>query len=519
MMRDLQVFRRYELVFVVGIAALYVVRRLLDEVNRFDGMISTAERSNVPSATIWRNLATYDHTLNNNIPLIASVCLFLAAWYVFHTLAYPLIHDRTDDQKAGLYLGLTVGLLLVGVFIYQYLKLYVRYQHDTIGDIIGLKVYSLFRKRTVLSNTIGLAVVLGLYELGFQYYQLLARKIEHESEQHFKLVSYLLLGGLSLLAINLAMTGTLPVTLWHGGTGDGLLLSGLLLQILVLQSYIYSYALPLFNAPRSTQTVLVSTIGTTLLTAIVATTILWGAVTNFYYYSFDPIIPFTAIVLTGAFAIAYVRRLLTKEKTALKTEASARAAELASLRAQINPHFLFNALNSLYATALNENSEKTADGIQKLGDMMRFLLQENNLDRIPLDKEIEYLRNYIQLQRMRIDETHNIDIRVTIQEPKQALYIAPMLLTPFVENAFKHGISFRTHSWIHITLTLDDTRLYLKVHNSRHAKPVNDPEETKPGVGLNNVRKRLDLIYPGRYQLDIQQSEQDYFASLTLVYW
>lgn len=518
-MRDLQVFRRYELIFVLSTATLYTVRRLLNEVARFDGMISIAEQNGVPSATIWRNLATYDHTLNNNVPLIAGVCLFLAAWYVFHTLAYPLIANRTNDQKAGLYLVLTAGLLILSVFIYKYLTHYVRHQYDSTGTIIGLKVYSLFRSRTVLANTVGLAIVLGMYELGFQYYQRLAKKIKQESEQHFKLVSYLLLGGLGLLVLNLVGTGSLLDTLWRGDTSDTLLLSGMLLQILVLQSYAYRHILPLFRARQSTQTVLVSMIGTTVLTVIVATTILWGAVTNFYYYSIDPIISFSSMVLIGAFAIAYGRQLLSKEKTALKTEVSAKAAELASLRAQINPHFLFNALNSLYATALNENSEKTADGIQKLGDMMRFMLQENNLDRIPLDKEIEYLRNYIQLQRMRIDETHDIAIRVTIQEPNRPLYVAPMLLTPFVENAFKHGISLRAHSWIHITLTLDDTRLYLKVHNSRHAKATNDPEETKPGVGLDNVRKRLDLIYPGRYQLDVQQSDQDYFASLTLVYW
>ena len=238
--------------------------------------------------------------------------------------------------------------------------------------------------------------------------------------------------------------------------------------------------------------------------------------------------PFCFIVLSGSAAIAYIRRVFAKEKTVLQTQVSTGAAEIASLRAQINPHFLFNALNSLYATALKENGEKTADGIQKLGDMMRFMLQENNRDRIPLDKEIEYLRNYIDLQRMRIDESHNIEIRVTIQEPNRAIYLAPMLLTPFVENAFKHGISLRHPSWIYITLTLDDTHLYFKVHNSRHARSAesefgatadhHDPERDQAGVGLDNVRKRLELIYPGRYQLVIQQSEQDYFVSLSLVY-
>jgi LytS/YehU family sensor histidine kinase len=99
-----------------------------------------------------------------------------------------------------------------------------------------------------------------------------------------------------------------------------------------------------------------------------------------------------------------------------------------------------------------------------------------------------------------------------------------MLLTPFVENAFKHGISLRSPSWIFVTLTLDATKLYFKVHNSRHPRSAespdrHDPEKDQSGVGLDNVRKRLNLIYPGRHTLDIQQSEQDYFVSLTLVYW
>jgi LytS/YehU family sensor histidine kinase len=203
----------------------------------------------------------------------------------------------------------------------------------------------------------------------------------------------------------------------------------------------------------------------------------------------------------------------------LQTKVSATSAELAGLRSQINPHFLFNALNSLYATALKEKSQRTADGIQKLGDMMRFMLQENNLDRIPLDKEVEYLHNYIDIGRMRIDETQGVEIRVNIQEPDREIYIAPMMLNPFVENAFKHGVSLQYPSWIYITLTLDATKLYFKVHNSLHPKKEYDPEEASSGVGLSNVKKRLELIYPNRHTLDIQQSDKDYFVSLTLMYW
>jgi LytS/YehU family sensor histidine kinase len=225
------------------------------------------------------------------------------------------------------------------------------------------------------------------------------------------------------------------------------------------------------------------------------------------------------IAILASLFHAYIRSILSKEKTVLQTQVSATSAELSGLRSQINPHFLFNALNSLYATALKEKSDKTADGIQKLGDMMRFMLQENNQDRIPLDKEVEYLHNYIDIGRMRIDESQGVEIRVNIQQPDREIYIAPMMLNPFVENAFKHGVSLQHPSWIYITLTLDATKLYFKVHNSLHPKKDYDPEENSSGVGLANVKKRLQLIYPNRHTLDIQQSDKDFFVSLTLLYW
>ena len=512
--------RRYELGFVVSLIIIYITRRLLKEVERINGMVEIAGYNQVPSATIWRNLTSYDHTLNNNVPLIAGGVLILATWFVFHSLAYPRLQKNIVDQQGWLLVGLTVLLLVSCTLVYHYLKTYVRFQHDQAGQIIGLRVFSLYRKRTVLADAIGLGIILIAYELIFQYYQFLNQRTEREVNVRFRLLSYAVLGGILLLASSISLNGYLLPTLWQGTVRDVLIILGLIVQILLLQDYAYRHILPELRAPSSSETVLFTRIGTFLLIVILATLLLWGAATNFYFAPFDdPIMVFIGIVLIGSVVIAFGRQVLDKEKIVLQTQVSVQSAELSSLRAQINPHFLFNALNSLYATALKEQSEKTADGIQKLGDMMRFMLQENNRDRIPLNKEIEYLRNYIDIQRMRIDETHNIDIRVTIQEPVRPIYLAPMLLTPFVENAFKHGISFRQPSWIFITLTLDDTQLYFKVHNSRHAKPHTDPEVDKSGVGLANVCKRLELIYPNRHQLVIQQSEQDYFIALTLVYW
>lgn len=206
------------------------------------------------------------------------------------------------------------------------------------------------------------------------------------------------------------------------------------------------------------------------------------------------------------------------ESSKLKAQVSVKSAELAQLRSQINPHFLFNALNSLYATALKENSSQTAEGIQKLGDIMRFMLDENNRDRIPLQQEIAYLHNYIDIQNMRLDRSQQIEVKVHLQDTEQEIYVAPMLLNPFVENAFKHGISFQYPSWIYITLTLDREKLFFKVHNSLHKFQGLNTEKSVGGIGLDNVRQRLELVYPGRYALAVQESERDFFISLTLTY-
>ncbi|HPH21224.1 MAG TPA: histidine kinase, partial [Haliscomenobacter sp.] len=219
-----------------------------------------------------------------------------------------------------------------------------------------------------------------------------------------------------------------------------------------------------------------------------------------------------------AIGSAYLRSIFALEKRTFLTEVTQTSAELGALRAQINPHFLFNALNTLYAIAMKENSEKTADGIQKLGDMMRFMLHENHQNRIPLAKEIEYLHNLISIQELRLDENQQIELKINLQNPDREVFIAPMLLNPFVENAFKHGISFRNASWIYITLTHDPEHIFFKVHNSYHPKNDNelDPEKDSHGIGLDNVRKRLELLYPDKHDLSIQVSDHDYFVSLVL---
>lgn len=215
--------------------------------------------------------------------------------------------------------------------------------------------------------------------------------------------------------------------------------------------------------------------------------------------------------------VLYKRQLKGNEEvTDLKKELKQSTANIDFLRSQINPHFLFNALNTLYGTAIQEKADRTSEGIEKLGDMMRFMLQENMQEKISLSREIDYLNNYIGLQKLRTDPTPIVQIQTDIQSRETMFQIAPMLLIPFVENAFKHGISFREPSHIKVTLEIKNNTLYFDVYNSKHIRYNNDPEKDKSGIGLENVKQRLKLLYPNRHELAIRDTTREFFIHLTI---
>jgi LytS/YehU family sensor histidine kinase len=215
--------------------------------------------------------------------------------------------------------------------------------------------------------------------------------------------------------------------------------------------------------------------------------------------------------------ILFKRRLKGNEEiSGLQKELKQSTASIDFLRSQINPHFLFNALNTLYGTAIQEGADRTSEGIQKLGDMMRFMLQENMQDKISLSREIDYLHNYISLQRLRTDSSPTVQIQTSIQDRENIYQIAPMLLIPFVENAFKHGISFREPSHIKVTLEIKEGTLYFDVYNSKHNRSENDPEKDKSGIGLENVKQRLKLSYPKKHELIIRDTTKEFFIHLTV---
>lgn len=191
-------------------------------------------------------------------------------------------------------------------------------------------------------------------------------------------------------------------------------------------------------------------------------------------------------------------------------------ADIQFLRSQINPHFLFNVLNTIYGTALQEKATRTAESIQMLGDMMRFMLHDNTSDVIPMEREIEYLQNYIALQSLRIQSSPNITLQTNISTPGCNHNIAPMLLIPFVENAFKHGISLREPSWIKIDLRCDEHNVWFNVHNSMHPRTDNDTEKIRSGIGIINVKKRLQASYPNKHTLVYNADGSEFFVQLNI---
>ena len=187
-------------------------------------------------------------------------------------------------------------------------------------------------------------------------------------------------------------------------------------------------------------------------------------------------------------------------------------AELRFLKAQINPHFLFNTLNNLYYLAFTQ-SPKTTEVIDKLSQMMRYMIYESNHPKVPLTREIEYMENYISLEKLRLDDQVPIDFKVCGNP--SGVMIEPFLFITFLENAFKHGVSTNaTDAWVKAEIALTEDQCVYSVANSR--LPAQVVQEEKSGIGLHNLRRRLELSYPGRHELRIRDEPGQYAVQLTL---
>ncbi|MEL7341457.1 MAG: histidine kinase [Bacteroidota bacterium] len=227
-----------------------------------------------------------------------------------------------------------------------------------------------------------------------------------------------------------------------------------------------------------------------------------------WFWSIVPVLFVTAIS-TGYGFIVY---LLRQEQGRQEETRERLTSELSFLRSQISPHFLFNILNSI-VYLIRSNSSEAESVTLKLSELMRYMLYSPQQGQVLMEEEIGYLENYIALQRTRFGE--DVDIRFTRSGKNTDLSIEPMILIPFVENAFKHGVGLVKDPIIEIAVTLADQQLNFHVGN----KVGPDPPEAKDGssgIGLKNVRRRLELLYPDRYELTIREEDDWFLVDLVI---
>jgi two-component system LytT family sensor kinase len=211
------------------------------------------------------------------------------------------------------------------------------------------------------------------------------------------------------------------------------------------------------------------------------------------------------VIINGCLAvsIAYLKKSLDEKDTTAALQKEAAYYKIRYLRTQLNPHFLFNTLNSIYSLSFH-HAAKTPEVIIRLSDIMRFLLYECNEEKIPIEKEIEFIRNYIEIERIRYDA----DIQLTVEGETAGIMIEPFLFISFIENGFKHAIdnSF-ARPFIYITLKISPQQVILNVINNTSLELETQAKRIQ-GRGLENSKSVLELLYPEAYALDIIQTEK-----------
>ena len=218
----------------------------------------------------------------------------------------------------------------------------------------------------------------------------------------------------------------------------------------------------------------------------------------------------TSLLGSSLFAIA--RIAIEKEQETVQLQKEKLETEMKFLKSQINPHFLFNSLNNIY-TQILVKSDEAGPNLLKLSHMLRYMLYDCRSDRVALIKEIEYIDNYVELIKLKDSEGLNIDLELDRSHPD--IMIAPLLFIPFIENAFKHSkIEDLATGWIKIRLSAAQDVVHLIVQNSIPAQSFE--KDKLGGIGLENVKKQLQLLYPDKHVLQIDEMDEQYHVSLTI---
>lgn len=218
---------------------------------------------------------------------------------------------------------------------------------------------------------------------------------------------------------------------------------------------------------------------------------------------------FTFINLFAVTGFAYFLNMFKEEKIKQQLKEQHLELELNYLKAQLHPHFFFNTMNNIYSLALYR-SEKTAPIVEKLSHIMRYIIYEGSKDLVPLENEIEFLKNFVALEKIRHED--NASISFTIQGNAEQVFISPLLFMPLLENGFKHGFNSNDDCWIEAAMLIENNEISFEIKNSNYGTPAGN----EPGIGLYNLRKRLALLYPQKHELLIQKSDRQFEVNLTL---
>lgn len=291
---------------------------------------------------------------------------------------------------------------------------------------------------------------------------------------------------------------------------------------MALVYFVFYYIIPLYLDRSKVRILVALTLSGFILTAAVYRLILgW-----IYYPIFNPMVPFYILNPTGWLLTMFDLFITLAAATTIKMVRVHYASiefeqelireklwsELSFLRAQTNPHFLFNTLNNLYALS-RKKSDKTPDAIMMLSKIMRFMLYDCRAPQILLSDEIMVIRDYIELEKLRFSNRLSVELHEKTDDPEAM--IAPLLLLPFVENSFKHGAGSTTgKAHIRIDIVLKDKELRFSVRNTMDSQA--NPAIEKGGIGLKNVQRQLELLYSDRYSLQAGHSGDQFTVELTL---
>lgn len=221
------------------------------------------------------------------------------------------------------------------------------------------------------------------------------------------------------------------------------------------------------------------------------------------------------IVVSASTILKIVSDWLRQQREMRDLRTQTMQSELNFLRSQINPHFLFNTLNSLYALSLKKD-DKAPDIVLQLSDMMRYMLYESNEEKVLIEKEISYIKNYLELEKLR--HGPNVKIEFELGGDFSDLKITPLLFIPFIENCFKHGVNKSLEvSYVIMRLEAENSKIDFSIKNNKPSDDLKTPLDEVGGIGLKNIRRRLKLLYPSKHQLEIRETDDEFIVNLTLL--